>query len=97
MTHQEAAELDADLRDLKALRENRVWKNHILPEIERMRTEARTGMRDRTKPAPERCEHVTAHEQAELLREFLEKLDARLRAQLKAHDDGSAIIERPWG
>lgn len=96
MTNSEALDLFEDLQQLKSLRENRVWKNHVLPEIARMRAEARTGMRDRTLPSAVRCEHVAEHELAETLIEFLDKEEARMRASLNEHDRSSAIIERPF-
>lgn len=92
----EALSLFEDLKEIKALRENRVWKHHIVPEIERLMAEARSGMRDKKLPSAERCEHVAAWEQGQLLIEFLDKAEAKIRKQLKAHDDGCGIIERPF-
>ena len=96
MTQAEALDLDEDLQHLKALRENRVWQHHLLPEFERIRAEQRTGMRDRALSPEQRCEHVNGFEIAESLLEFLDLAEARMRAALKEHDAACAIIERPW-
>ncbi len=96
MTLEESLQLDADLQDLKALRENRIWKNHILPEIERLRNEHRTGMRDRTRPPAERCEHVTGFDDAQTLLEYLDKEERRMREALREDDATRGIITRPF-
>lgn len=92
----QASQISDDLEDLGKLRENRIFKNHILPELERMKADHRTGMRDRTLSPGERLEHVTGHEDAVSLLEFIDKLETRLRTQLKDHDTAAPIIERRW-
>jgi len=88
--------LNDDLIDLKALRTNRIWKNHILPELTRLREAHRHAMRDRTLSQAERCEHITAWEDMETLLEFLAKTEKQIRETLRAHENASPIIERPF-
>jgi hypothetical protein len=96
MTAEQAFDLDQDLQQLRALRENRFWTNHILPELRRMKAEHRAAMRDRTRPAADRCEHITAHDNAETMLEFLDVREQEIRRDLHEHDLGTATIERPF-
>lgn len=88
----QALALAEDLEHLQALRENRMWRNHLVPEIQRMQTEHRSGMRDQTKSPELRCEHVTGHEDATQLLEFLDKTEARIRRELKEFEASQGIL-----
>lgn len=97
MTDEQAHELDLDLDDFARLRTNRAWTTHVLPAIERMRDEHRAAMRDLKLPAAERCEHITAWEDAQLMLELLDKTEPRLRARLgEFFVKKGGFLERPF-
>jgi ribosome-associated translation inhibitor RaiA len=96
MTNAEASELAEDLQQIPHLRDNRVWKRHILPEIERMKAEHATEMHNLKLPQAERCEHLTAHKDAEQLLAFIDKIENQLREKLREHDRRTPVIERAF-
>lgn len=97
MTESESLELDAHVRDLGKLRVNGWWRHRLVPEIERLRDEARQGMRDRTKTPAERCEHQSTWEALQSVLDFQEKEEARLKGLLREFDQTSAFgaFQRP--
>lgn len=96
MTHSEALALAEDLDDLKKLRTNRFFLRHILPEIERVRDEHRVGMRDHSLPPAERCEHISAWEDAQSVLEFADKEEQRIRQLLTDWDRSNPLAAGRW-
>lgn len=85
MTDEEAIRLAADLEDFARLWTNGAWQHHLLPEIARMRDEARARIRDESLSDATRVHHVQAWENAQALLEFCERAEQRITAQLREY------------
>ena len=90
------ARMEQQLRDIPALRENSAWRELILPAIEAKRDGHREQMRSIAKSAAERCEHLTAWEDAQALLEVLDAAERRLKNALAEHYRTAGMLHRPF-